>query len=109
MFINLLLLKHKFSITLLIVKRHATRSRNNNLEHVQPDNWRETTKMTAFAALLASVPANADMHYGATQNGKQCFKWSPGFGREASFGYWDTCPKPASAATAPAATRRAKR
>jgi len=65
--------------------------------------------MTAFAALLASVPANADMHYGATQNGKQCFKWSPGFGREASFGYWDTCPKPASAATAPAATRRAKR
>ena len=64
--------------------------------------------MTAFAALLA-VPAKADMHYGPTQNGSQCFKWSSGYARDASFGYWGACPKAASVATTRAASRAAKR
>ena len=59
--------------------------------------------MTAFAALVAaSVPAQADMHYGPSQNAGKCFKWSTGSGRDSTFGYWDDCPKPASTAAKPA-------
>jgi hypothetical protein len=65
--------------------------------------------MAGFAALLVSVPAKAEMHYGATKNGNLCFTWSPGFSREASFGSWNACPKPASVTTAAATTRRVKR
>jgi hypothetical protein len=65
--------------------------------------------ITASAALLASVPANADMHFGATKNGSRCFTWSPGNQRDASFGSWNACPNTASAATTRTASRRAKR
>jgi len=59
--------------------------------------------MTAFAALVVSVPAQAEMHFGPTQNAGKCFKWSQGNGRDSTFGYWADCPKPASAAAKPAA------
>jgi hypothetical protein len=55
---------------------------------------------TAALTTLASVPANADMHFGPTQVGNQCFKWQGTNARDATFGYWSVCPKPASAAVA---------
>lgn len=61
--------------------------------------------MTAFAALLA-VPAKADMHYGPTQVGNQCFKWNGTNARDATFGYWGECPKPASVAVTRTTSRR---
>jgi len=56
--------------------------------------------MTAIAALLASVPARADMGHGPLQNGGKCFKPSVGWGKD-MVGYWDTCPQTASTAVAP--------
>ena len=63
----------------------------------------------AGIALLASAPAKADVNYGPKQNGNQCWKSSVGNEREGRFGYWSTCPKPASTAIAPVASRPAKR
>ena len=56
--------------------------------------------MVAFAALLASVPAKADFHYGPVENAGQCWKNSA---TSKEFGYWSACPRPASVA---APTRR---
>jgi hypothetical protein len=52
--------------------------------------------MTAFAALLASVPARADVNYGPKQNGDQCWKSAAGYDREGRYGYWSACPQTAS-------------
>jgi len=60
----------------------------------------------AFAALVASVPAKADMNNGPLQNAGKCWSASPGYAREASFGYWGSCPKTASVAVTRKANRR---
>jgi len=60
-----------------------------------------TTALTAFAALLASAPANAVDNYGPSKVGNQCFKASPHWGRELAFGTWGACPQPASISVAP--------
>jgi hypothetical protein len=57
--------------------------------------------MTAFAALLASAPANAVENYGPKQVGSQCFTSSHSQGRDLAFGSWGACPQPASVAVAP--------
>jgi hypothetical protein len=57
--------------------------------------------MTAFAALLASAPANAVENYGPKQVGNQCFTPSHSQGRDSAFGNWGACPQPASVAVAP--------
>ncbi len=56
--------------------------------------------LTAFVTFLA-IPAKADMHFGPTQVGNQCFKWQATNSRDATFGYWSECPKPASVVSAP--------
>ncbi len=63
-----------------------------------------TVAATAFAALLVSVPAQADSLNGAApKNGSQCFKFSPTAGsRDSRWGYWSACPETASATVAPA-------
>jgi hypothetical protein len=60
--------------------------------------------VTAFAALLVSAPAQADVLNGsAEKNGSQCFKFSPTSGsRDSRWGYWGACPQTASAAVAQA-------
>jgi hypothetical protein len=51
--------------------------------------------MTAFAALLASAPANAEYNYGPTQNAGQC--WKPSLGHTwGGFGSWGACAQTAS-------------
>jgi hypothetical protein len=59
---------------------------------------------TVFAALLVSVPAQADSLAGAPpKNGNQCYKFSPTAGsRDSRWGYWSACPETASLAVAPA-------
>jgi hypothetical protein len=58
---------------------------------------------TVLGALLASVPAQADILNGAPyQAGNQCFKFSTGQGRDERFGSWGACPQTASVAVAPA-------
>jgi hypothetical protein len=52
--------------------------------------------MTLFAALLTTVPAKADFNFGPIQNGNLCWKLTP---NSKEFGYWSTCPRPASVAT----------
>jgi len=59
------------------------------------------TAVTAFAALMASAPANAMDNYGPTKVGNQCFKASTTVGRDMSFGTWGACPQPASVSVAP--------
>jgi hypothetical protein len=62
---------------------------------------------TVFAALLASVPAQADSLNGAPEKaGNQCFTFSVGQQREARFGYWGACPQTASVAAAPRHIRK---
>jgi hypothetical protein len=56
----------------------------------------------AFAALMASAPANALENYGPKQVGNQCFTPAPHWGRDLSFGTWGTCPQTASVSVAPA-------
>jgi hypothetical protein len=58
--------------------------------------------MTAFAALLASAPANALENYGPNKVGNQCFTPAHQSGRDLAFGSWGACPQPASTAAAPA-------
>jgi hypothetical protein len=62
--------------------------------------------MTAFAALLASVPATALESWGPTTVGKQCFTSAQHWGREGRYGYWEACLQTASAATAQTTSRR---
>jgi hypothetical protein len=62
--------------------------------------------MTAFAALLASVPANALENYGPSKVGNQCFTPSSSWGRDVAFGTWGSCPQTASVATTRTASRR---
>jgi len=62
---------------------------------------------TVFAALLASVPAQADtLGGGPKQVGNQCFKFSVGQERDGRFGSWGACPQTASVAVAPRQLRR---
>ena len=64
---------------------------------------------TVFAALLASVPAQAEMLAGAAkQAGNQCFTFTTGQERDSRFGSWGACPKSASTAIAPRNTRRGR-
>jgi len=56
--------------------------------------------MTAFAALLASAPANAIENYGPNKAGNQCFTPAHTQGRDSAFGTWAACPQPASVAVA---------
>jgi len=60
--------------------------------------------MTAFAALLASAPANALENYGPSKVGNQCFTAAATQGRDLNFGTWGACPQPASVAVAPRKT-----
>jgi hypothetical protein len=64
---------------------------------------------TVFAAILASVPAQAEMLAGgARQVGNQCFKFTTGHERDSRFGSWGACPQSASTAIAPRNTRRGR-
>ena len=64
---------------------------------------------TVFAALLASVPAQAEqLGGGPNKAGNQCFKFSTGQERDARFGSWGACPQAASTAIAPRNTRRGR-
>ena len=57
------------------------------------------TAAFAFAALLSSVPAKADVNYGAVKNGSMCWKNAPA--RASDFGFWAACPATASAIVTP--------
>jgi hypothetical protein len=65
--------------------------------------------MTAFAASLASVPANAERNFGPMQNAGQCWKFSQGYARDGGFGYWGACPQTASVAITRTTSRRNRR
>ena len=65
-----------------------------------------TVAAVAFAALMSSAPAFAELNAGAIKNGNLCWKNSPS--RKGEFGYWSACPQPASAVVAPKQTRRQK-
>ncbi len=53
--------------------------------------------MIAFGALLASVPARADVSAGGPNHkGGQCFTHSQSMERDGRFGFWGTCPQTAS-------------
>jgi hypothetical protein len=62
-----------------------------------------TTAAIALATLV-SAPAMAELNYGPTKNGSQC--WSNSVNHNGSngstYGYWGACPKTASVAAAPA-------
>jgi hypothetical protein len=64
------------------------------------------TALTAFGVMMATAQADA-IHGGPLQNGKQCFKHSPGNAKDGRFGYWDACPQAASTSTAAARRGRA--
>jgi hypothetical protein len=62
---------------------------------------------TMFAALLVTVPAQAEMNGGGpTQKSGQCFKYSSGNDKDGRFGLWSACPQTAST---PVATPRQTR
>jgi hypothetical protein len=66
-----------------------------------------TAALTVFAALLASIPAQAEMNGGGpVQSGAQCFKYSAGQDKDGRFGMWAACPQTASVAVAPRQIRR---
>jgi hypothetical protein len=57
------------------------------------------TALAAFGAMVAT--AQAEILQGApTQNGNQCFKYSPGNDKDGRFGAWGACPQTAGARTA---------
>jgi hypothetical protein len=70
------------------------------------------TALTAFGALVAT--AQAEILGGAPmRNGNQCFKYSPGNGKDGRFGSWGACPQAASTSTpastaTPRSTRRSR-
>lgn len=58
--------------------------------------------LTAFGAMVAASQAEI-LHGGPTQNGNQCFKYSPGNDKDGRFGAWRACPQTAvQRAAAPA-------
>jgi hypothetical protein len=57
-----------------------------------------------LAAALSSVAARAEFNYGPVQNGNQCWKSNVTQAHN-GFGYWTTCPQPASAPVVRAARR----
>lgn len=62
--------------------------------------------MTAFATML--VPAQAELMWGPTKNGSQCWQSSAGWSKD-GFGYWGACPATASTPVAAKPAARAKR
>jgi uncharacterized membrane protein len=62
----------------------------------------------AFAALLASAPANAVENYGPSRVGNQCFTPSTTQQKDLAFGSWGACPQPASTPAAPARKRTSR-
>jgi len=62
--------------------------------------------LTAFVALLASAPAQADHGGGPEVRAGQCFIYGPTMGRDGRFGVWGACPQTASVAAAPRQIRR---
>ena len=48
------------------------------------------TALTAFGAMVATAQAEI-LHGGPTQNGNQCFKYSPGNDKDGRFGAWGAC------------------
>jgi hypothetical protein len=68
----------------------------------------------AAVSMLAAgaISAQADaLQGGPIQQGNKCFKASPQSGgdRANGFGYWEDCPKPASASATPSTTPRVTR
>jgi len=64
-----------------------------------------TLSAVTFAALLVSIPAQADNLNGQPpQKGNQCYTFSTTGGgvRDSRWGYWGACPQTAGAAVAPA-------
>jgi hypothetical protein len=57
------------------------------------------TALTAFGALVATAQAEI-LQGGPKENGKQCFKYSPGNEKEGRFGTWGACPETAGVRTA---------
>jgi hypothetical protein len=57
------------------------------------------TALTAFGALVAAAQAEI-LHGGPTQNGNQCFKYSPGNDKDGRFGAWGACAQEAGLRTA---------
>jgi hypothetical protein len=64
--------------------------------------------MTAFAAFVASAPANALDNYGPSKVGNQCFTPAATAGRDLTFGTWGACPQPASVAVTPTRHHRTR-
>ncbi len=65
--------------------------------------------ITAFAAFIASLPAQAEtLGGGPKQVGNQCFTFSKSYEKDSRFGSWGACPQAASTnvAAAPRTTRR---
>jgi hypothetical protein len=65
----------------------------------------------AFGAFVATIPANADSHFGPTQQNGQCWKEQVGYkGNGAgTFGYWSACAQSASIPVTPAPRGRRTR
>jgi hypothetical protein len=57
------------------------------------------TALAAFGAMVATAQAEI-VHGGPMQNGKQCFKYSPGNATDGRFGTWGACAQTAGARTA---------
>ena len=57
------------------------------------------TALTAFGAMVATAQAEI-LHGGPTQNGNQCFKYSPGNDKDGRFGAWGACAQEAGLRTA---------
>jgi hypothetical protein len=55
--------------------------------------------LTAFGAMVAAAQAEI-LHGGPTQNGNQCFKYSPGNDKDGRFGAWGACAQEAGIRTA---------
>ena len=65
-----------------------------------------TTAVAAFGAMVATSQAE-DLQGGPKENGNQCFKYSPGNGKDGRFGSWGACPQAASTQAAPQRRGRA--
>jgi hypothetical protein len=57
------------------------------------------TALAAFTAIVATAQAEI-LHGGPTQNGNQCFKYSPGSDKDGRFGTWGACSQAADVRTA---------
>jgi hypothetical protein len=54
--------------------------------------------LAAFGATVAAAQAEI-LHGGPTQNGNQCFKYSPGNDKDGRFGVWGACAQTAGIRT----------